>query len=88
MDVPTCASPPGWDRYVPTNFEWVVVLAGTEVAAASNQIAQAETRKGKQLIILIALSIIERETNPCKRRSRHRSTTRIVFAEEQILFNS
>jgi hypothetical protein len=41
MDGPACASSRGGDRYVPTNFEWVVVLAESTAADASNQIAQA-----------------------------------------------
>src|SRR6202044_4088205 len=48
MDGPACASSRGGDRYVPTNFEWVVVLAESTAADASNPIAQAAARRWKQ----------------------------------------
>ena len=43
IDGPGCASSRGGDRYVPTNFEWVVVLAERAAAGASSHITQAVT---------------------------------------------
>src|ERR1700677_4420490 len=41
IDGPTFASSSGWERYVPTNFEWVVVLPKRAAAGNSNTNAQA-----------------------------------------------